>query len=326
MSMEERNEYLFVFSQEWPGLAFAEVQACNPEGKEWHYKNKYAYVLLSKPFYKHLALTKQTYLIYAKGDLKEVEVYAKEKAILVDEPVSFQKICLSKDKTASSCIESSEARRILNSFTSQPIIKLKEAKRKFVLLQDKDLFFIAEELWENKEQFAKRRNHLLPAPHPTSLQPKLARALINLASPKRTFVLLDPFCGSGGILIEAALMQYECKGIDIDQDMLKRAKRNLVSLGLSTTLSLGDARESLYSVDAIVTDLPYGKNSKADNLEELYACFLKNAEQFTKKMVVAAPSSARLSECIKQTHWKIKRSFSLPLHKSLTKEVFILEG
>ncbi|MBS3125240.1 hypothetical protein J4211_03230 [Candidatus Woesearchaeota archaeon] len=71
-------------------------------------------------------------------------------------------------------------------------------------------------LWEQYERFEERRAHLRAAHSPVSLHPKLARAMVNLTGVK-TGILLDPFCGTGGILIEAGLMGFPVVGCDIDE-------------------------------------------------------------------------------------------------------------
>lgn len=59
------------------------------------------------------------------------------------------------------------------------------------------------------------------------LPPKLARILVNLAGPNTARTLLDPFCGSGTILMEAALSGYDqIVGSDIDPRQVQDAIQN----------------------------------------------------------------------------------------------------
>lgn len=59
------------------------------------------------------------------------------------------------------------------------------------------------------------------------LPPKLARMMVNIAKPKKT--LLDPFCGSGTVLMEAAVIHPELTlfGSDLEQRQIHGAKRNI---------------------------------------------------------------------------------------------------
>ena len=96
-------------------------------------------------------------------------------------------------------------------------------------------------------------------PHVTSnsLPTRLARAIVNLsASPGDR--LLDPCCGTGTIILEAAQMGLNAVGYDINVRMVGAARKNLLHFGLSAEVQLGDARLISGQYDAVVTDFPYG--------------------------------------------------------------------
>ena len=59
------------------------------------------------------------------------------------------------------------------------------------------------------------------------LPPKLSQIMINLTRPKPSTLIVDPFCGSGGLLIEASLMGYESEGSDISEEMITCSKKNV---------------------------------------------------------------------------------------------------
>jgi len=180
----------------------------------------------------------------------------------------------------------------------------------------------------SKKGFLSRRAHLLPAGHPTSLHPKLARAMVNLTGCKTGGFLLDPFCGAGGILIEAGLIGCKVVGFDIDSVMLKRAKINLAYVGIDDyKLEQKNATTLSKHYDYIVTDLPYGRNSKLSekDLEKLYLKFFKVLKKIKpKKAIVGLPDFIDYSKLIKKTKLKIKKEFDWYLHKSLTKKILIL--
>ncbi|AAR39284.1 NEQ440 [Nanoarchaeum equitans Kin4-M] len=123
-----------------------------------------------------------------------------------------------------------------------------------------------------------RLPHNKPCFHPSSIIPTLAKVLINLTGLKEG-TIYDPFCGIGGILIEAALMGFQVKGSDIDEKMLECAKQNLLYYGIKEfELAKCDARDLCLDGDAIVTDPPYGRYSKVyGNILELYKGFLSKA-------------------------------------------------
>ena len=81
------------------------------------------------------------------------------------------------------------------------------------------------------------------------LPPKLARMLINLARTQETRTLIDPFCGSGSVLMEAALTGLEAVGFDNNRKAVEDSKENerwLLSRfpdrNLAYRACLGDAR------------------------------------------------------------------------------------
>ncbi len=62
------------------------------------------------------------------------------------------------------------------------------------------------------------------------LPPKLARMMVNMAlgpNPDQNSLLLDPFCGSGTILMDAATRGVDAIGSDLDLDAVIGSKKNL---------------------------------------------------------------------------------------------------
>jgi tRNA G10 N-methylase Trm11 len=97
----------------------------------------------------------------------------------------------------------------------------------------------------------RRRDLQRPVQNPTqTIPPRLARILANLAGAKPSSTILDPFCGLGTILMEAAICGSQVVGIDNDPRMVKASLLNLKWLtktyqGVSSTYKVlvGDARD-----------------------------------------------------------------------------------
>lgn len=178
-----------------------------------------------------------------------------------------------------------------------------------------------------KERYNNRRAHLRPAPLPITLHPRLARAIINLTGIKRNETLLDPFCGSGGILIESCLLKIKSFGSDIDGKIVEKAKQNLDFYNLKNyTLEQKDALSIKSKFDSIVTDLPYGLNTRKTDLKELYLSFLKHLELILKnKAVLIFPDFIDYKKLLNKTNLRIIAEFSYYIHKSLTKKIVLLE-
>lgn len=88
------------------------------------------------------------------------------------------------------------------------------------------------------------------------LPPKLAQIMINLANPKPGAIVLDPFCGTGVVLQEAALMGFETYGSDIEPDLLGMTRSNLADQKLRARLVAGDATSLHWEkpIDAVVSE------------------------------------------------------------------------
>lgn len=127
----------------------------------------------------------------------------------------------------------------------------------------------------NRSSFDRRKADRRPFFSPISLHPKYARALVNLARARKGKAFLDPFCGTGGILIEAGLIGAKLVGSDIRVEMIKGCRKNLLSFGLASVLlqsDVGRIWERVDSVSSIATDPPYGKSSTTmkEKLSSLY--------------------------------------------------------
>jgi len=83
-----------------------------------------------------------------------------------------------------------------------------------------------------------------------STSPKICRTLLNLSGAKAGDTILDPFCGTGTILMEAALLGMDCVGIDTDLKAVEGSRSNMKwlenELGrkLKYEILRGDAREA----------------------------------------------------------------------------------
>ncbi len=75
------------------------------------------------------------------------------------------------------------------------------------------------------------------------LPPKLAQIMINLAQPKKDETIYDPFCGTGTVLIEAALWGFNTLGSDIDARMVAATQTNLAALKIKSEVGLHDAAQ-----------------------------------------------------------------------------------
>ena len=121
--------------------------------------------------------------------------------------------------------------------------------------------------WQ-RESYSGRAPTERPFFQPVSLDPRQARLLISLAHRRtsETKTVIDPFCGTGGIAIEAALQGIETLASDLDSRMVEGTRENLSSFGVEATVETCDVSEILSlwgsrSGCAFVFDPPYGRSS-----------------------------------------------------------------
>ena len=172
-----------------------------------------------------------------------------------------------------------------------------------------------------------------PAFHPTLLKPKLARTLINLSGVKKGQTLLDPFCGLGSTLLEAAILGVKPTGSDKNEKAIAGAKTNLKHYKKKAKVVYCDAtridKQFKKKFDAIITDPPYGVSSKvmAASLKELYIDFLKAATKVLKKngkLVMMYPDWLKIRRQIPKDY-KVENQFDIYVHKRLTRKVLVLK-
>jgi putative methyltransferase (TIGR01177 family) len=160
--------------------------------------------------------------------------------------------------------------------------------------------------------------------HPSALEPGLCRAMVNIAQVKEGDTILDPFCGTGSILIEAQEFKIKTAGFDVIKKMCKGAKQNLIKNIVqcdSVQMPLKPLR-----IDAIVTDIPYGRSTsmvKGRSRKQLLTDFVANASVAVKRMVIMCEKNDE--DILISTKTNIKSVCHLYEHKSLTRSIVTIK-
>jgi tRNA (guanine6-N2)-methyltransferase len=123
--------------------------------------------------------------------------------------------------------------------------------------------------------------------HPGELKPDLAHLLCLLSDPKPADVFLDPCAGHGGIVRERAKAFPYAKILAGDSDLeLMKDLRKAAGMFKNFETGRWDVRVlhgiADRSVDAIVTDPPWGSFAKVPDLKGLYADMLKSFARVLK--------------------------------------------
>lgn len=180
---------------------------------------------------------------------------------------------------------------------------------------------------------APRRPRKRPVFHPSTMPPKIARCMVNLAraSPGATFA--DPFAGVGGILIEAAVIGCNALGFDANLRMLRGARKNIKYFGLEASGFLNaDARHMpLYGIDAIATDPPYGRGSSTMGVKvtSLVRDFLAGTKDSLRKkahLCISAPVEVEVEDYARDGGLALVEKHLAKVHRSLTRQFVVVQN
>ncbi|UCE37012.1 MAG: RsmD family RNA methyltransferase [Thermoplasmata archaeon] len=178
----------------------------------------------------------------------------------------------------------------------------------------------------DRSSFEERKVANRPYFSPVSLHPRLARALVNLSRVKEGQTLLDPFCGTGGVLMEAALIGARPVGSDVDKRMVKGCRKNLEHLDIQVSeifcADISEVVGRVKEVEAIATDPPYGK-AATTNREDVFALYERTFETFNKILKPGGYASVVLphAELIKmgEDFLSLEETHAMRVHRSLTR-------
>ncbi len=164
--------------------------------------------------------------------------------------------------------------------------------------------------------------------HPSAIFPKFSRLLVNLSGARAGENFLDPFCGTGSLLLEAAEVGIRPIGIDLHRKMTDGALLNGNKFGQNWLgVIRADARRlPLVRVDAIATDIPYGRLSTTSGSSTLQILenLIKEASSVLasgRKLVVMHPDSLRVEG---RHGFEVEDELHVFVHKKLTRTVTVL--
>lgn len=180
--------------------------------------------------------------------------------------------------------------------------------------------------------FVERRPRKKPFFHPSAMQAKLARCMINLAHAKQGDTLLDPFCGTGTTLIEAALIGCRPIGFDVQRRMTKGTLKNMKHYNLKPEgLIIADAKDPpINKIDRVVTDPPYGTSAttlKRTTKQIIQQMLAATYELLSKgnRACIAAPKKLNITQTVTNVGYKHLESHCVYVHRSLTREIVTLQ-
>jgi tRNA (guanine10-N2)-dimethyltransferase len=156
-----------------------------------------------------------------------------------------------------------------------------------------------------------------------------ARCLVNLTGVRPGQRLLDPFCGTGALLVEAGLLGVTAFGSDVDRAMVTGCQANLAFENVAADVRRIDARalgDWGLMFDAVVTDLPYGRSASMHGaqLPDLFLAFLDAAADVVRagaRVIVMAPAGLPDPS---NTRFDVSTVLRERVNSSLTREIWVL--
>jgi tRNA (guanine10-N2)-dimethyltransferase len=183
-----------------------------------------------------------------------------------------------------------------------------------------------------RQRWSTRRPRSRAFFHPSAIFPKLSRALVNLSGVQPGESFLDPFCGTGSLLIEASIVGAEPAGVDLARKMVRGARRNSIKYAQQW---LGVVRADtrmlpLREVAAVATDIPYGRASSAGGLDsgDILRWLLEGAAGVIpprRKLVVMHPKSLAVGPMLEEVRGlAVEQEHEIYIHRTLTRTITVL--
>ncbi len=179
-----------------------------------------------------------------------------------------------------------------------------------------------------RQAWATRRPRHRPFFHPSAIFPKLSRALVNLSRCKEGDVFLDPFAGTGSIPIEARLVGARVVAVDQAEAMVRGALSNMKHFGQDWmgVIRADSIHLPLSAVDAIATDIPYGRASSTrgrgpEEIMELLLPLLARVMKPNSLLVLMHPQQIPVGGT---EAFSLQEEHHLHVHKLLTRTISVL--
>lgn len=324
-NVEGMTTYIFSLSQEHPEIPAVEVEAVlNAENVDFEVQEQKDSLLFVEADDIRADAVDRLAMSFEVAELLhtfKADQYQKlaTKDITTDKPFAVRKQYID-DTEAPDELESNVG-RIINK-DSKGHVNLNDPHVTFRLyLYDGDAYLCRIVTDIDRSAFEQRQNQFRPFSSPVSLHPRLARALVNLSEAPRDGCVLDPFCGTGGILLEASLIGCDAYGLDIQKEMVNGTTENLAAFHVDGEVRHGNFEdiatvfEDELPFDAVVTDLPYGKASKLEG--DPTDTFLEKATELSDGKAVFMTNRDSVGD--------LEPAFEIYVHRSMSRYVYILD-
>lgn len=152
----------------------------------------------------------------------------------------------------------------------------------------------------------------------SALPARVSRAMVNLvAAPGQ--LIVDPCCGVGTILLEAWASGVAAVGGELNPKLARFARANLLHFGRPPWVCVADAATPWATADAVVTDLPYGRQSM--RAPHLYERLLAVFPHFAPRLVLA--TSADITGMLADAGYDVLRTIVVPKPGGFSRHIYL---
>ena len=342
------SKLFFMLSGEHPTLPFSELKAIlEAEEHEYQVLEKLTQILRLKAYIENVksiefrsAMTRicALELLCCSADAEEIFKIVRSASLeeFIQKGESFA-VRVRRVRESASHLLGVELERklgelILNKVKEVKVDLANPQKTFFGVLTDNKFVFGLKIGEISPKLFTQRRPRKRPFFHPSAMPPKLTRCMVNLTKPKVGELVLDPFCGTASMLIEAGLIRCRVLGLDVKHRMVKGSLRNLLHYGVKPEgMIVADAlKPPTIKADCIASDPPYGRSATTlgrethqiikDSLSTLQDHLAKG-----RRICVAAPKSVKAGMLGEEQGLKHVESHFVYIHRSLTREIAVFE-
>ncbi|HEV2137478.1 MAG TPA: hypothetical protein VGR53_01405 [Nitrososphaerales archaeon] len=208
------------------------------------------------------------------------------------------------------------------------VVDLRNPERELTLVRSEREYLSVSAPLSMKQGWSHRRPRSRPFFHPSAIFPKLSRALVNLSRCKKDESFLDPFAGTGSLAIEASIIGARVLASDLSEKMTRGSLANMKHFGQDWlgVMRVDSAISPITKVDAIATDIPYGRASSTrgrgiQEIIDLALISLSNALKKGSMLVLMHPQSVGVNST---SELEVEEEHNLHVHKRLTRTITVL--
>ncbi|MCC6011351.1 MAG: RsmD family RNA methyltransferase [Desulfurococcaceae archaeon] len=200
------------------------------------------------------------------------------------------------------------------------------------LMFSSGLVFLGVKKYTVNSKLLEERARIKPFKRSIELTPDIARVLVNLSRANRGDIVLDPFAGTGVVLVEAWSMGIRAVGVDVDSALVRGMRDNVLFFRANSVIIHGDSSLLTYrEVDHVATDLPYGRAASTHGAEikSLYRCFVEKLTEYLSRRGFAVFMTPHwledyIDEIIYEHGFRVTERYYNYVHSSLTRVINVV--